>query len=121
MLARRAAQRPQGILQPLRQRDITLAAQDHMGMLEARTGEPEVVQPVIKPDPGDVYTQIGHIGKIRQPHPTRLVHLADDHVAIRTEEHTSNTVTNAPLVCRLLLEKKKTKNKKNETLEKIKH
>src|SRR3546814_9378431 len=46
MLARRAAQRPQGILQPLRQRDITLAAQDHMGMLEARTGEPDVDQPV---------------------------------------------------------------------------
>src|SRR3546814_3015539 len=57
MLARRAAQRPQGILQPFRQRDITLAAQDHMGMLEARTGEPEVVQPVIEPDPGDVYAQ----------------------------------------------------------------
>src|SRR3546814_6651107 len=54
-----------------------------MGMLEARTGEPEVVQPVIEPDPGDVYAQIGHVGKIRQPHPTRLVHLAEDHVAIR--------------------------------------
>src|SRR3546814_5807888 len=41
MLARRAAQRPQGILQPLRQRDITLAAQDHMGMRseERRVGK----------------------------------------------------------------------------------
>ena len=35
------------------------------------------------PAPGDVYAQIGHVGKIRQPHPTRLVHLAEDHVAIR--------------------------------------
>src|SRR3546814_2890286 len=52
MLARRAAQRPQGIPQPLRQRDITLAAQAQMGMLEARTGEPEVVQTVNAPDPG---------------------------------------------------------------------
>src|SRR3546814_5962350 len=72
-----------GILQPLSERKITLAAQDHMGTLEARTGEPEVVHPVNEPDPGDVYAQIGHVGKIRQPHPTRLVHLAEDHVATR--------------------------------------
>src|SRR3546814_15764280 len=83
MLARRAAQRPQCILQPLRQRDITLAAHDHMGMPEARTGEPEVVQPVIEPDPGDVYAQIGHVGKIRQPHPTPLLPLATDHASTR--------------------------------------
>ena len=83
MFTRRPAQRPQRILQTLRQRDITLAAKDHMGMLEARTGEPEVIQPVVEPDPRDPYTQIGHVRKIRQPHPPRLVHLAEDHIAIR--------------------------------------
>lgn len=42
MLGWTAAQSPQGILQPLGQRDVAFAAQDHMRLLEARPNEPEV-------------------------------------------------------------------------------
>ena len=37
MLVRRAAERPQGVLQPFRQGDETLAAEHHLGVLP--TGE----------------------------------------------------------------------------------
>ena len=43
MLARRSPQHPQRILQTLGQRDEALTAEDDVGMLEAREGEPEVV------------------------------------------------------------------------------
>ena len=54
MLARRAAERPEGVLQPFGERDIALAAEHHMGMLEARIGEPEVIEPVIERPPAMV-------------------------------------------------------------------
>jgi hypothetical protein len=41
---RHAAQRPQCVLQAFRERHKTLAAEHHMGMLEARQRQPEVVQ-----------------------------------------------------------------------------
>ena len=49
MLERRTAERPQRVLQSFGQRHIAFAAEDHMGMLEARVGEPEVIEPVIEP------------------------------------------------------------------------
>ncbi len=54
-----------------------------MGTLEARVGEPEVIEPVIKPLADDGDAEIGHVGKIRQPHPTGLMDLAEDHFLFR--------------------------------------
>ena len=48
MLARGAAQRPQRVLQPLGQGHVALAAQDDVGVLEARAGEPEVVEAMLE-------------------------------------------------------------------------
>jgi hypothetical protein len=44
MLFRHPAQRPQRVLQALGQRHKTLAAEHHMGMLEARERQPEVIK-----------------------------------------------------------------------------
>ncbi len=83
MLERRAAERPQRVLQPFGQRHIAFAAEDHMGMLEARVDQPEVVEPVIEPFAGDGDAEVGHVGKIRQPHPAGLMDLAEDHLLVR--------------------------------------
>ena len=48
MLERRAAECPQRVLQSFGQRHIAFAAENHMGVLEARVGEPEVIEPVIE-------------------------------------------------------------------------
>ena len=54
MLRRRAAERPQGILQTFRQGDEALAAQHHVGMLEAGIGQTEVIQAMIQRGAGGV-------------------------------------------------------------------
>ena len=46
-------ERPEGILQALGQGHIALAAQNHMGVLEAAIGEPEMIQAMIKGGAGD--------------------------------------------------------------------
>ena len=48
MFARRAAQRPERVLHALGQRDEALAAEHHMRVLEARVGQPEVIEPVVQ-------------------------------------------------------------------------
>jgi hypothetical protein len=53
-----------------------------MHVLEARTRQPEVVEAVIELDPRDSHRQITHLSKIRQSHPPRLLHLAEDHFPI---------------------------------------
>ena len=53
MLARRAAERPQRVLQALGQRHEALAAEHDMGMLEAGEGQAEVIEPVIERRAGD--------------------------------------------------------------------
>jgi hypothetical protein len=82
VLARRPSQRPQRVLQSLGQRHEALAAQDHVRVLEARVGEPEVIQPMIQRHAGHRDGQFAHLGEIRQPQPPRLVRLAEDHVAL---------------------------------------
>lgn len=52
-------------------------------MLQARTGEPEVIEPVIQRAARDRDAQIRHIGKIQQPHATSLVGVAEDYVLFR--------------------------------------
>ena len=48
VLCRCPAQGPECVLQSLGQCNVALAAQDHMGMLEARPDEAEVVEPMIE-------------------------------------------------------------------------
>src|SRR5436190_17762029 len=44
MLQRRATERPKRVLQPFGQGNIAFATQDHMGMLETRVSETEVIE-----------------------------------------------------------------------------
>jgi hypothetical protein len=48
VLFRHSAQRPQRVPPAFRQRHKALAAEHHMGMLEARERQPELVEPVIE-------------------------------------------------------------------------
>ena len=79
MLLRHAAQRPQCVLQAFRERH-------HMGMLEARERQPEVVQPVIERLTRNRDAEPGHVGEVGQPHPSRRMLLAEDHIAVGTVE-----------------------------------
>ena len=82
MLERRAAQRPQGVLQPLGQGHEAFAAQDDVGVLEARVGQAEVVQAVLERDARDSDAEIRHVGEVGQPGAARLVGLAEDDVLL---------------------------------------
>jgi len=84
VLAGRAAQAPERILHLLSQRHEALAAQHHVGMLEARVGEPGVIEPVIERDPGDGDAGGIHVGEVRQADPPGLVDLAEDDLLLRT-------------------------------------
>src|SRR6185312_8729107 len=66
MLLRRAAQRPERILQPFRERHIALAAEHDMGMLEARPGEAEVIKPMIEGNAGNGDAELRQLGEVRQ-------------------------------------------------------
>jgi hypothetical protein len=50
-------------------------------MLEARVGQPEVVQPVVERLAGD--GELAHVGEVRQAEPPRLVQLAEEHLLLR--------------------------------------
>ena len=84
MLLRHAAERPQRVLQALRERDEALAAEDHVGMLEAGEREAEVVEPVIERLPGERDAQLARVGEVGQCHAAGLVLLAEDHVLLGT-------------------------------------
>ena len=53
MLARDTAEKMQGVVETARQRRVTLAAQHDLGMLEAGTGEGEVIEAVLERRSGD--------------------------------------------------------------------
>ena len=80
VLFRHAAQRPQRVLQAFRQRHEALAAEHHMGMLEPRERQPEVVEPVLEWLARDRDAEPTHVGEVRQAHPARWVLLAEDHI-----------------------------------------
>ncbi len=86
MLFRHAAQRPQRVLQAFRERHKALAAEHHMGMLEAGERQPEVVEPVIERLTRDRDAEPAHVGEVGQAHPSRRMLLAEDHIAVGTVE-----------------------------------
>ena len=59
MLLGNAAQRPQGVLQPFRQRDKAFAAEHDMGVFEAGEGQAEVIESAIEKLAGDGDAEIG--------------------------------------------------------------
>ena len=81
VLLRHATQRPQCVLQAFGERHEALAAEHHMGMFEAREGEPEVIEPVIERLARDGDAELGHVGEVGQAHPPRRVLLAEHHIA----------------------------------------
>src|SRR5438552_15604067 len=53
-----------------------------MGMLPAREGQAEVIEPVIERHTGDADAVIIHLGEIGQPQPTRRMLLPEDDVPL---------------------------------------
>jgi hypothetical protein len=47
-----------------------------------------MIEPVIEWFTGDGDAEVGHIGEIRQAHSAGFVHLAEDHLLIRTIQST---------------------------------
>src|ERR1700758_644647 len=82
MLLRSTAQRPQRVLQTLRQGDEALAAQHHMGVLPVREGKAEVIQPVMQRNVGDGDAKLFGVGEIRQGLLTRRMFLPEDNLSL---------------------------------------
>ena len=74
VLARRAPECPDGILQPFGQRDIALAAENDVSVLKARAGQPEVIEAVVKRDTRHGGAQAVHLGEVGQPETTGFVY-----------------------------------------------
>src|SRR5438477_4758134 len=82
MLQRGAAERPQRVLQPLGQCHKAFAAEHNMGVLPAREGQAEVIEPVFERHTGDADAAIAHVGEIGQPQPARRMLLPEDDVLL---------------------------------------
>lgn len=83
MLPRRGVQRPEGVLQAFGQGDEALAAENDVRMLEARAGEPEMIEPVIQRRAGDGDAQVGHVGEVGQAEAPRFMSLPEDDLLLR--------------------------------------
>ena len=82
VLLRRAAERPQRVLQALGQGREAFAAEHDVSVFEAGEDEPEVIEPVIERLPGDGDGETAGVGEVGQSQPARLVRLAEDHVLL---------------------------------------
>jgi hypothetical protein len=82
MLQRGPAERPQRILQTLRQGHEALTSEHDMRMFPAREGQAEVIEPVIERHAGDADAVIAHVGEIGQAQPTRRGLLPEDNVLL---------------------------------------
>ena len=80
MLARDAAQGPQGVLEALGQRGEALATEDDGGVLPAAVGEREVVEPVREGRTRDRHAEGARVGEVRQRHAAGLRGLPEDPV-----------------------------------------
>ena len=86
MFVRGAAQRPQGVLQAFGQGDIALTAQHHVGVFKAGIDQSEVIEPVIEPLARHGDHQVAHVSEVRQAHPPWLMHLAEHHLLLGSEQ-----------------------------------
>ena len=84
VLQRRAAERPEGVLQFLGEGGEALAAEHHADMLPAGEGKAEVVEPVLQQLASDADAERGGLGEVGRSLPPRRMVLAEDHLARRT-------------------------------------
>ena len=82
VLARRTAERPQRVLQTVRQGGEALAAEHHLGMLPTRVGECEVVEAVLERLAGDCDAEPGRVGEVGQRPVAGRMDLAEDDLAL---------------------------------------
>ena len=97
MLARRATECPERVLQPFGQRDIALAAENDVSVLKARAGQAKVIQAVFQRDTRHGDAQAVHLGEVGQPQATGLVYLTEHDVTLLAME--CAPVANTPLEC----------------------
>ncbi len=83
VLDRRPAQGGERVPQPGRERGEALAAEDDLGVLEAREGEREVVEPVGQRRARDRHAEVGRVGEVRQAQPPRRVGLREHDFPLR--------------------------------------
>ncbi len=89
------AERPQRVLQTLRQCHKAFPTEHDMGMLPPGEGQTEVIEPVIQRHTGDADAVIAHVGEIGKPQPTRRVLLPEDDVLLGPVQRPPGT--DAPL------------------------
>ena len=80
MLTRGAAGLPQRVLQPAGERLEALAAVHHLGVLPAREGEHEVIQPMGKRHAGQRDREVSRVGEVGQPLPAGGMVLGEEHL-----------------------------------------
>ena len=97
MLARRATECPERVLQPFGQRDIALAAENDVSVLKARAGQPEVIEAVVQRDTRHGDAQAVHLGEVGQPETTGFVYLTEHDVMLLAME--CAPVANTALQC----------------------
>ena len=86
MALRNPAERPQRILQTLRERHEAFATEHHVGMLEAGERQAKMIEPMIETIPRNRHPEFTHVGEVRQAEPAGLVLLAEDHIQIGAME-----------------------------------
>ena len=79
---RRAAERPERVLQTLGQGHEAFAAEHDMGMFEAGERQPEVIEPMIERDAGDGDAERARVGEVGQAETAGLMLLAEDHILL---------------------------------------
>src|SRR5438105_1504813 len=82
MLQRGSTERPQSILQTLRQCHKALTTEHDVSMLPAREGQTEVIEPVIQRHTGNIDAVIAHVGEIGKPQPSWRMLLPEDDVLL---------------------------------------
>ena len=82
VLLRRAAKRPQRVLQALGQGREAFAAEHDVSVFEAGEDEPKVIEPVIERLPGDGDGETAGVGEVGQSQAAGLVRLAEDHLLL---------------------------------------
>jgi hypothetical protein len=82
VLLRHTAKQAQGVLQAARQSRVALAAEHDLDMLEAGTGQCEMIQPMFEAPATDDDAEFADIGEIGQAHAAGLPHLAKHDVPV---------------------------------------
>src|SRR5262245_10285332 len=91
------AERPQRVLQTLRERNEALPAEDDVSVLPAAIGQAEVIEQVVERFTGDADAEVTHAGEVGQPQPARHLLLTEDHVLLRAVVRLPHA--DAPLQC----------------------